>query len=193
MFFPTLHLSGNFFTARCDYINKLLPIDVFEQRLRSIVSQAMLKRLEWYFDWNMGIGDAPYNYGLGRWSSEHWLASHPSVRACDVSAEKSVKYWHVMRNASEFVFAPFPRRSIEEYIAPKVWIKLQKRKRLRIRDYYLLAGSLFKWYKLYGEAPPTSSWVWDWYPDGTEWKAAILEYGSDAVDKVFERYPIPAQ
>lgn len=47
-----------------------------------------------------------------------------------------------------------------------------------------LGRSLFMWFHLYGEAPPLSSWVWEYFPDGARWKVGVQRYGKDVVDRL---------
>jgi hypothetical protein len=59
---------------------------------------------------------------------------------------------------------------------------------LRMRDYFLLPGNLAKWFALYNEAPPDSSWVWNWFPDGKAWKRAVQTHGTQAFEKMTDRW-----
>jgi len=52
---------------------------------------------------------------------------------------------------------------------------------LRIQEYFLLAGRLFKYFELYGKAPPANSWVWRFFDDGATWKKAVKSHGKEAV------------
>ena len=57
-----------------------------------------------------------------------------------------------------------------------------------MRERYLLAGLLISWYFLYNETPPDSSWIWDWYPDGTEWRQAVNDDGERGVRQTLLKY-----
>jgi hypothetical protein len=184
---PSVHFPGNFFTAECSYVNKLLHPTVFQQRLQQVVEQAMRKRLDQVFVSNV-LKEANYYYGLDRFASEHWIASHPSVRACDMSKRPDLFYWrraHPPKNVrEELEWSAFPRHAITApwtYIPKDFQVMLNQRSN-RMREWFLLSGFLYKWYELYDEAPPNDSWVWTWFPDGPEWKLAVSKYGRNVTD-----------
>ena len=52
---------------------------------------------------------------------------------------------------------------------------------VRRREYFLLAGTLFRFYQLYGQAPPPDSWVYQWFPDGDLWRDAVQKHGNESV------------
>ena len=189
---PSLHFPGNFFTAQCSYINKLLPINEFSQRMRQVVSSAQLesttsKRYEFTL-----LDDSSSNLGVGRFASDHWIGSHPSVQVCDLSAKPHLLEWQTKdRSLQDFAFAMFPRRPIDDKSA--VWPhteqldkQLEKNPLRRFREYFLLAGNVFKWFALYKEVPPYDSWVWKWYPSGKAWRSAVKSNGQDAFKDLTE-------
>jgi len=47
--FPMLHFPGNFFTATCDYVKRLVPPAEFGARMNEVVKSARLKHLEGQF------------------------------------------------------------------------------------------------------------------------------------------------
>ena len=53
---------------------------------------------------------------------------------------------------------------------------------VRLKEYFLLAGNVFRWYELYNQTPSGRSWVWFWFPDGKVWHEAVQKYGPKAVD-----------
>ena len=69
---PHPHTSGNMWLARCDYIRNLINPLQFEETMNSIYSPrtntAQCKRRQ------------PWCVGLERYSAEHWVHSHPSVK-----------------------------------------------------------------------------------------------------------------
>jgi hypothetical protein len=78
--------------------------------------------------------------------------------------------------------------------APWLRLDLEQRdlvlsnKTLRMREFFLLPGLILKWHILYNDTyPPPSSWVWDFYPDGAEWRERLAKYGAAAV---LEQLPI---
>jgi len=64
---PHPHTSGNMWLARCDYIQKLIDPFKFEESMQHIMSNCTAK------------GRASCD-GRLRFSAEHWIHSHPSVK-----------------------------------------------------------------------------------------------------------------
>jgi hypothetical protein len=184
---PALHMVGNFFTADCSYVNKLVqPLD-FGQRMADVTKKMLLRKLQNRFVDGL-LPEAPWHYGIDRWSSEHWIGSHPDVRPCDLSEEPRIEHWRDSpREATELSWAMAPRHSASaswSYVKP-----IPEQEDIRMREVYLLAGSLFKWSQLYNKTPDASSWIWDWYPDGETWKESVNRYGAaKAVDVVTEEF-----
>ena len=67
---------------------------------------------------------------------------------------------------------------------------LAKEKSPRMRERYLLAGLLTSWLFLYNETPPASSWIWQWYPDGEEWRGVSEErnFSLATIKSVMRKY-----
>jgi len=81
---PHQHFPGNIWVARCEYVSRLIPPVQMEAAMERVATTAaaaqwsdMLKNPEWF--------------GRGRFSSEHWLTSHPSLVPCEVYARTD--YW----------------------------------------------------------------------------------------------------
>ncbi len=124
--FPFLHYSGNFFTARCSYITKLVHPDTIAKRLQRLAKVAMLaasdvpdsdgaERRGVSFTFGLLPATAPF-LGLHRFSGEHWVGSHPSARACDLSVQPRIEYWQDISKPYnydlEFRLSPFPRHDL---------------------------------------------------------------------------------
>lgn len=79
---PTPHLAGNMFAARCTYVAKLMDPhpDVFREAM-SEWSRATAREYPVCNDRNH-----PGCMGRNRYSSEHWILSHPGVLPCDLDA-----------------------------------------------------------------------------------------------------------
>jgi hypothetical protein len=56
------------------------------------------------------------------------------------------------------------------------------------REYFYLAGNIYRWYRLYNGTPPLDSWVWKWYPRGDKWLQGVKKYGSDVVTTLSKPY-----
>lgn len=81
---PMFFTPGNMWVARCEYIRRLLPAD---ESFAAAMARAASR-----LDANGAASAATlvarpmseYCTGQGRFASEHWVHSHPSVRPCDV-------------------------------------------------------------------------------------------------------------
>jgi hypothetical protein len=139
----------------------------------------------------------PQNLGLGHYSAEHWIGSHPDFAPCDVAPVNHG--WFPLRGegsylpidytssaAYDFQWADAPRRSSAPAgcLSRKIEEDVRKKDDVLFREYYYLAGSLFRWFKIYDQAPPTNSWVWRWYPKGSEWLQGVEQHRSDVVTKL---------
>ena len=189
---PTVHYTGNMFNAKCEYIRKLAhpkvfgaKLETFNQKGEELIRQGIL--VSSLLD--MGL---PCNTGSGRFAMEHWHGSHPSLqKVCDVSTHYKIEYWLGVDpqnvKPEDWHLAYFPRHPITADWSHSNAAKLPKilnDESARLREYFLLPGLLTKWYELYGEAPPQSSWVWSWYPDGQFWWRHVSKLGPKAVATV---------
>lgn len=59
---------------------------------------------------------------------------------------------------------------------------MAKSSKLRLKEYFLLAGNILKWYEFYNEVPGEFSWVWSWFPDGRKWRNAVRLHGRKAIE-----------
>ena len=166
-------VPGNFFVSKCSYVQRLLRPSEFGRQMTLVMEDVLQLRADKVWDMTLYNPKKGGVLGVDRYSSEHWIASHPTVIPCDLSRTADFRYWvQGARNVSdEATFALAPR---EDLSGP--WFRLQKRdvvlsnRTRRRREFFLLAGALFKWYQLYdGELPPADSWVWRWFPDGADW------------------------
>jgi hypothetical protein len=102
--FPHPHTSGNMWLARCDYVQRLIEPVKFEEAMRKA-------HPGWKRSWQAAVG-------LGRYGAEHWIYSHPSAQACDLSADK--RYTWAYKNCPEadfdIDFKLAPRFSYETYL-----------------------------------------------------------------------------
>lgn len=179
----TLLFPGNFFAASCQYIKRLLPPLYFEERHTEAVQRAIRTSLssdQFYFS-----KYKKWSLGLKRFTSEHWIGSHPSIRPCDVSVEEDYWYWENHdHSVGEFQWSMFPRRAYNASHEFAMNVSYLDMHDIRLRYYDLLPGLLYLWRELYNSTPPESSWIWSWLPDGSLWKEAVELYGLAAVDVV---------
>jgi len=189
---PMVHFAGNFFTAQCQYVSKLIPPRDFSERMGEAVSFSRLRMLQNTFVSEL-FEQAMHYYGVGRFASEQWVGSHPAIVPCDLSPRGHIKPWYQPGPAQHpFQFAMFPRHPIQHDEWPYIYkrkLKLQMNNpSARFREYFLLPGNLFRWYHLYNQAPPESSWIWSWFPDGLTWKQQTKEHGKNGVDILTAEY-----
>jgi hypothetical protein len=186
MFFvmPSFMFRGNFWAADCSYVNRLVPALDFEDRLRQIQLRAHQLQNQSQLLLNLQE-DNDLNFGRGRYASEHWILSHPSLRPCDLTHTVELKHWFKGWKSKDFNWSMAPIEPLEgkwPYQPWKMTKRVKKNEALLRREYFLLPGRILRWFALYNEVPPPSSWVWSWFPDGQFWRQAVETYGDEAVD-----------
>ena len=138
---PHPHTSGNMWSARCSYIQRLIDPALFEARMDKVTT-----RRDVY----------PGCLGLARYSAEHWVYSHPSNRPCDLHLDRRFTWGYNRASGPEFVksVAMAPRFPLETFVADQcVGIGLSGQDRIReYRD-------------LYNETPSSTWWGWNYYND----------------------------
>lgn len=199
---PSLHFTGNMFNAKCSYIRKLAkPMD-FQKKMSSVVESGRNLLANGTLVSNMMDAEALCNNGLERFAMEHWHGSHPSLaKICDLSDSYNRAVWDRKkrreRREDDWHFGMFPRHSAtaawSHGYSHKLVDHIMDDESKRKREYFLLPGQLMRWYELYGEFPPSSSWVWSWYPDGQFWKEMVQEHGANALNVVANMTRSPSQ
>jgi cytoskeletal protein RodZ len=181
--FP-IHMPGNFFVAQCRYIRKLTPPVEFSAAMTVVTARAR-QRLHNQSMVRTMFPDESWYYGTERFSNEHWSGSHPDVRPCDLSA-RHISYWQ-RKDRSNYAmeYALAPREPIESNVRD---FPVPLSESVRMREYSLLPGLIFKWYALYNQVPAADSWIWSFFPDGVAWREAVEKHGNRAVQMVTEQY-----
>jgi hypothetical protein len=129
--------------------------------------------------------------------NEYWTSSRRSSRNSSANHE-TVDENKQDAILEEFVWSMAPRSYPEitnastsrtnNLNAP--WLRLDPEQRdlvlsnetLREREFFLLPGLILKWQTLYnGTYPSPSSWVWDFFPDGADWREKLDKYGAASV------------
>lgn len=176
-------MPGNMWAAKCSYIKKLLPVESYKEKsndlMRGVKNMIGNKTISFRLLIMGKKKKMREVFGLDRFADEHWVGGHPSVIPCDVS--KSSNLGKIPRNVSiaDFKFSMAPHDPVEAArlrFSPNKTKGVLKNQTLRIKEYFFLGGKLLLWLNLYNETPPASSWVWDWFPDGTEWRQAMVEH-----------------
>ena len=205
------YVAGNVWVADCQYINRLHSPQYYESQIQSIVGRAMVQRVLHKFIMARYPPDQPEFLGLGRFATEWWMASHPTVRPCDFSASfvanngetydrtRTFLHWVIAerrtrRQAPDGNYQTplrFVRRAPHHaYLAPpeptvegdpKQPPPPQNEEESWKRDFYQLPGLLYRWWNLYQELPASDSFVWDHYPHGDWWKQQVHEHGGSKV------------
>jgi len=165
-FFP-----GNMWIADCDYIRQLLPPSEIASKLDDVATEGFRLNLTGQLKFEE-IRELRADYfGLLRYSSEHWVGSHPSICPCDMASTRFRHQTNLLLSSEDYHWsmAPHFRNTPPE--------ELPKGGRFGrgdpMREYFWLPGHLLKWYILYNTAPPENSWVWTWMPGGQAWKEYV--------------------
>ena len=100
---PHPHYPGNMWTARCSYIEKLMPPLGFEAAMKKFVLQHLSASPMGGLRQN---GDNEL-LGAGRFAAEHWMTSHPSVVPCDVyPGAYDWGYYHITEDMVKGLWLP---------------------------------------------------------------------------------------
>ena len=190
-----LFMAGNMWTSHCSYIRQLKPLDQFTQAMHDVTAEALMERLRYKLvmttqEIRAGV------FGIDRYATEFWVGSHPTLQPCDFSKAVPVipnkfdltdMFLSWLRQMGGNYQQPLqPHWFVEK--APHLQLRLNEKtdvskfKDVRLREYFLMAGNLFKWFYLYGQAPPLDSWVYQWFPDGQLWQNAVRQHGNHSVD-----------
>jgi hypothetical protein len=182
----TFFFPGNFFTASCSHVQKLIPPNDFATRTAAVADEVQERLKDGRMSAHLFTIDNPGNVGIGRYAAEHWIASHPSTRPCDMSKTEDLLYWRMRErnvmgahNSRDLMFewSMAPRHGIRS----ASWYRLDQEllrtilldDYLKRSEYFLLGGFILRWSMLYDTRPPADSWVWQWFPGGDRWR--ILE------------------
>eukprot|EP00523_Entomoneis_sp_CCMP467_P013346 CAMPEP_0168792226 /NCGR_PEP_ID=MMETSP0725-20121227/14408_1 /TAXON_ID=265536 /ORGANISM="Amphiprora sp., Strain CCMP467" /LENGTH=468 /DNA_ID=CAMNT_0008842859 /DNA_START=218 /DNA_END=1621 /DNA_ORIENTATION=+ len=159
---PYHHFPGNIWTTQCSYIQKVHKWDVLEAKRAGMVEkmqkQGKFAPLLWPPTIAMiGGGD--------RFMAEYWIGSHPNMRPCQVARNISLAYWKEANRdpATEFELShsptvPFAHQGWDFYRFASTRQEILNNTMDRLRDFYLLQGSLYKWREIYKEIPHKNSW-----------------------------------
>jgi len=205
-FYPmwSLFYPGNMFSAHCSYVSQLLPVHDYATQMQELATQirsmkprSRQNQQSTFPDtiWtHMGYKNSDDHYGVGRYSNEHWVGSHPQIRPCDMTPAHQTRLFsqlppdEVQRifEQSDSLVQPAPRVPLFQ----GKWYRFRPGQMKNLVDtavlqnhqrphsYFLLPGILYRMYKLYANSskafpPPQDSWIWDYYPHGQVWKDKI--------------------
>jgi hypothetical protein len=214
--FWTLFYPGNVFTTACEYVNDLLPPRTFEKRMIDYIKAALLARLSKKLQSRVFIG--PYHrnstrqkyqadlletWGLDGFSVDFWLGSHPNINPCDVSGHvgHNLSYWQGLavtatsggNETGLSVYGPAVDAPAHDgspfHFDPSAYNKALSEDAIRRREVTFFAGHLARWYHLYGFTPDAYSRVWNFFPDGEDWKEKAMKGGQSVVMKALGILP----
>lgn len=180
---PFLHFTSNMFSASCDYVKKLMPPPVFEKKMYNITGDTYLAHLRKQFTTELFELD-PQILGLHQHSIEHWIGGHPDLKPCDVAPMTDASTpGRILDRMKRYSWSLAPRRGSAPagYLTGDTESNFRSSREVAFREYYYLAGNIFRWHNLYDKIPASDSWVWQWYPDGQTWEDAAKLAGGDAV------------
>lgn len=146
---PGGQMFGNYWAGKCSYLRKLTPSYTVHQTMQKLHDAYLeMEREERLLTNLVEVGD--YAYGTNGYGSYFWAGSHPSLRVCDVNTEAE--------NRSSLLEPRWPLTSPNWPGQKRDLIGMVLgNKSLRQREYFLLPGYIFRWFHLYGEAPPPDS------------------------------------
>ena len=177
---PGIHYPGNMWTAKCRYIRKLKPALGFEYDMNQVVG--LLARAE--TQGSLGVffyPQMPHLMGRHRYAFEHWLGSHPQLlNPCHITTSPNMSAW-LYEN-----LPMGPAQKAPSFAFNEAWdfhhyhqtVATLQNETQRKCDYFLLAGQILRWIKLYKELPPSDSWVWTWFPDGLYFQSFVEQFDS---------------
>jgi hypothetical protein len=188
---PTVNLPGNQFAARCSYVKKLIPPKDYRKSLWKVLTEARMQVIEGIMRANLFEAEAEA-WGINTFAPGTWIASHPSVSLCDLSPVGQAKPWKVPGAAPPggFVFAKFPRHDFDyewQGVKPHLRDRIMTWDKPRVKEYFFLAGHVFRWYGLYNETAPPTSWYWEFFPDANFWKAQLKKFGRNTIKAISDK------
>jgi hypothetical protein len=183
----TFFFPGNMFATSCEYVNRLLPPDQFEDRMQEFVGLLLLRRLRTQVTTNLLPERMDY-FGLGRYAIDHWIGSHPSLLPCDLSnPQQDLAFWRQSYHYSSAfnLSTDFIPRGIPFDLWPANEVSVVHNASVVRREAAYFAGHLLRWYNLYQEAPQLLAWQWWSLPEGLTWLKGNI------VDKLVSKYVEP--
>ena len=173
-FFP-----GNMYTARCEYVKKLLPPEEFTARQEHAVADLLWLRYRGLLATQLFTDNRPDRFGLERYSIEHWIGSHPHLKPCDM-APSPLRDWlksDSTANEEHFEWKLGPRRHDPpaDFPPSTITTMLDINDTARRLELFYLPGKLRLWDSLYQTVPRLDSWIWSWFPDGVYWREQLKD------------------
>ena len=156
---PHPHTSGNMWAARCEYIRKLINPMKFQLTMAQLYNTT---------------GENPQR-GTGRYAAEHWVHSHPSIQACDLSTSGFVFGYDgipLKDEDDEFILEAAPRYDWNTFF--QLLGKSKKPAKLLdsgVIDSWMMKVGAFRraeYESLYNETAPASWFGWKFYSNSSD-------------------------
>lgn len=162
---PHPHAPGNMWTARCNYVSKLLDpllLPLETQRWNEKNENNTNNTLQIWQGRNCSMKETNRQscLGLGRYALEHWIYSHPHARPCDLDPSrdflwgppKSPQIQAMMAFVKKpKVLQPAPRFDLATYATKTQCCKFGANMSQRLDEYEFL----------YQLRPPITWWGWN--------------------------------
>jgi hypothetical protein len=163
---PHFHTSGNMWVARCSYVKELYEPDRFEGAMERVWAHRPIS--------TEGTNSME---GRRRYSSEHWVHSHPAVTPCDVLPASSAFRWGYKYLPEDdgwepsFSYAPrFPEEQFYVYRTNKQSIHdIQSHCEGRAGEHTQPEDDLpcdHEWSILYPSKPAQAAWIAPYFKAG---------------------------
>eukprot|EP00435_Cladocopium_sp_Y103_P047793 s361_g14.t1 len=161
---PFTHLPGNMWAARCGYISKLIQPKLFQSAMDEVLEKRQRNKWADRFCPQPG-GEADNCYGVGRFSNEHWVLSHPEAQPCDLDSNPDYAWGQpnefglqlmdeFVRNVDEVKqLQPAPRGDMSKYQVEGTCTTCGEDGKQRLDEYRIL----------YDQEPPDNWWGWKFF------------------------------
>jgi hypothetical protein len=162
MILPQYLATANMWTAKCSYVQHLIPPRDYEPAMRKMYQTTLQHPILGETKYaclnprisNRSTAQNENHLGVGRYAYERWIWSHPHVIPAEVVPPGS---W----NFSKFPQTWKPRLQKGPTTLPN---RVGFDRGLGGKSFSRLEGRLFEWDYLYPhQRPNNSSWVWDFY------------------------------
>ena len=158
---PFAHVPGNMWAARCSYISKLIEPKLFQNAMDVVLG----KRKKEPENCPAPGGLADNCYGVGRFSNEHWVLSHPEAQPCDLDSKLKYAWGEptvhqflsldlFMQNLNgDKLLHPAPRGDMSAYQHVDACHSCGLDLSERVKEYKIL----------YKQEPPSMWWGWKFF------------------------------
>ena len=189
-FLPFFSFLGNMWLAECEFIAKLIAPDRFDARKRRVVetmktrTRNVTEQSTYGTKYAVTTLDNRTSYrfprheifwieraswmGVGRYAMEHWIASHPDLRPCEVfsrsSGNKHIEYDRIVR---PWQFRPPTLTRVQETMTANASAAFWRFERGVYHPWFGPMGRMFEYEQLYGKVPRNGSWIhtyWGGHP-----------------------------